>query len=64
MPSQPNSKDGQKESEYSIINLVLTIAKESLKNIKKTTHISIHENGSGKKVIRTETTVIKEKSDS
>jgi len=62
MSSQPKSKNNKKESDYSIINLVFTIAKESLKNVNETTHITIGETGSGKKFIRTELLEAKEKS--
>ena len=62
MKSQPKSKNGQKESDYSIINLMLTIAKESLKNVNETTHITIGEKESGRKFIRAERMEAKGKS--
>lgn len=56
MASQPSHKKRyeKSESEYSLINLIFTIAKESFKNVEKPTHISIvNKNGNGEKVIRT-----------
>jgi hypothetical protein len=54
MPSQSKLKPSQKESDYSIIHLMLTIAREALRNVNETTHITIGEKKSGEKFIRAE----------
>ena len=48
------SKNGHTEFEYSFPRLLYTIALESFRNLKKTTHISVDKNGNGGKVIRVE----------
>ena len=54
MAPQKQLKNGYTEFEYSFPRLLFTIALESFKNLKKTTHISVNKNGNGGKVIRVE----------
>lgn len=64
MASQPDYKNKNKYTVYSPLKLLVTIVKESFKNIGETTHITISKNGNGERVIRTELSKTKDKSES